>query len=141
MTETTSDRPRWAILAAAVAVIFGLGTIAVGGYTLFGGAEARAAAGKIVLFVLWFNFIAGFFYVIAGAGLFAWQRWAAHLSGAIAVATVGVFAAFLKHVLAGGEFELRTLAAMTVRSAVWIAIAIAAGRAFSRGPSGSPPAA
>jgi hypothetical protein len=54
---------------------------------------------------------------------------------------VGVFTAFLKHVLAGGEFEPRTLGAMTVRSLVWIAIAFAAGRAFNRAPSGAPPAA
>ena len=36
---------------------------------LFGGEAARAAAGQFMPFVLWFNFIAGFAYVVAGVGL------------------------------------------------------------------------
>jgi hypothetical protein len=136
MTMTSPARPRWAVLAAAVAVAFGLVTIVVGGRTLFGGPAARAAAGNIVLFVLWFNFIAGFVYVIAGAGLFAWRRWAALLSAVIAVTTIAVFAAFGLHVLAGGAFEPRTVGAMAVRSLVWVAIAVAACRALG----GAPPA-
>ena len=130
MAMTTPARPRWAVLAAAVAVAFGMVTIVVGGRTLFGGPAARAAAGNIVLFVLWFNFIAGFAYVVAGAGLLAWRRWAAPLSAVIAVTTIAVFVAFGIHVLAGGAFEARTVGAMAVRSLVWIAIAVAACRAF-----------
>lgn len=130
MTETMSVRPRWATWTAVLAVAFGLVTIAVGGRTLFGGPAARDEAGNIVLFVLWFNFIAGFAYVAAGAGLFAWRRWAAQLSAVIALATVGVFAALGLHILAGGAFEARTVGAMTLRSLVWIAIAVAACRAL-----------
>jgi hypothetical protein len=129
-----TTRPRWAVLAAAVAAAFGVVTIVVGGHTLFGGPDARAAAGDIVMFVLWFNFLAGFAYVAAGAGLFWWRRWAAQLSAAIAAATVAVFAAFGLHVLAGGAFEARTVGAMTLRSLVWIAIAVAACRALGCGP-------
>lgn len=66
MTETISARPRWVVLAALVAVGFGIVTIIVGGKTLFGGQVERASAGNIVPFVLWFNFIAGFAYIIAG---------------------------------------------------------------------------
>jgi hypothetical protein len=126
MAEAKSLCPRWAVAAAFIAVIFGIVTIIVGGKTLFGGPEERAAAGNIVLFVLWFNFIAGFAYVIAGVGLFFWQRWAAQLSVAIAAATVAVFIAFGVHVLLGGGFEARTVGAMIIRSAVWIAIAASA---------------
>jgi hypothetical protein len=133
MAVTSPARPRWAVLAAAVAVAFGMVTIAVGGRTLFGGPVARAAAGNIVLFVLWFNFIAGFAYVIAGAGLFAWRRWAARLSAVIAVTTIAVFAAFGLHVVAGGAFEARTVGAMALRSLVWVAIAVAACRALGCG--------
>lgn len=134
MARTSSARPRWALLAAAVAVAFGMVTIVVGGRTLFGGPAARAAAGNIVLFVLWFNFTAGFAYVIAGMGLFAWRRWAALLSAVIAVTTIAVFAAFGLHVLAGGAFEARTVGAMAVRSLVWVAIAVAACRALGCAP-------
>jgi hypothetical protein len=124
-------RPTWALVAAAVAVAFGLLTLISGGSALFGGAAARAAVGDAVPFVLWFNFLSGFFYVLAGVGLFLWKRWAAQLSALLAIAIVIVFAAFGWHVAAGGAFEMRTVAAMILRSTVWIAIAIAARRAFT----------
>ena len=130
MIGTISSRPCWATLAGLVAAVFGVVTIVVGGKTLFGDPAERAAAGNIVPFVLWFNFIAGFAYVIAGYGIFLWKRWAAQLSMAIAIATVAAFIAFGIHILLGGAFEIRTVGAMTVRSFVWIAIAIAAYRAY-----------
>jgi len=139
MIGPMSLRPRWAIAAALIAVVFGIVTIIVGGKTLFGGAEERTAAGNIVPFVLWFNFVAGFAYVIAGFGLFLWKRWTAQLSAAIAVATIVVFIAFGVHIFLGGAFEDRTVGAMIIRSAVWIAIAASACRAlgcFRRGTSG-----
>jgi hypothetical protein len=123
-------RPRWAIAAALVAILFGIITLIVGGKTLFGGVEGRAAAGHIVPFVLWFNFLAGFAYIVAGLGLFLWKRWAARLSVAIALATVLVFIAFGSHIIVGGAFEMRTLGAMVIRSAVWLVIAISACRAL-----------
>ena len=97
---------------------------------MFGDPSERAAAGKIVPFVLWFNFITGFAYVIAGYGMFLWKRWAAQLSAAIAIATVATFIAFGIHILLGGEFEIRTVGAMTVRRFVWIVIAVAARRSL-----------
>lgn len=58
-----------------IAVGFGLLTIKEGGAILFGGEAAQASAGNFVPFVLWFNFLAGFAYVIAGAGLWLRHRW------------------------------------------------------------------
>ena len=105
--------------AAAVAVIFGLLTVASGGRALFGGVDM----GAVVPFVLWFNFVAGFAYVLAGVGLWRGARWAPMLSLAIAVTTAAVFAAFLWHVGAGGAWEIRTMGAMVLRTGVWIVIA------------------
>jgi hypothetical protein len=141
MTRPTKNhserrRPRWAPVLALVAVAFGIVTIVVGGKTLFGGPEEIAAAGNIVPFVLWFNFVAGFAYVMAGVGLFLWKRWAAQLSAAIAAATIVVFIAFGIHVFFGGAFESRTVGAMIIRSIIWIVIAVSACRAlgcFQRG--------
>ncbi len=123
-----SDRPRWALVAAVVAVLFGILTVVSGGRALFGGEAARAAVGNAVAFVLWFNFLGGFAYVLAGVGLFLWRRWAALLSAAIALATLLVFAALGWHIASGGAFEMRTLVAMVLRSGIWIAIAIPACR-------------
>lgn len=111
---------RWdLIIAAGVATVFGLLTIAAGGRALFGGVEARAAVGDAVPFVLWFNFLAGFFYVLAGVGLFARQSWAARLSIAILFATILVMLAFAGHLLLGGAYEMRTVGAMSLRTVVW----------------------
>lgn len=128
MNASIPRAPRWIAVLALVAIVFGVATIIAGGRTLFGSLEARAAAGDIVSFVLWFNFAAGFAYVIAGIGIFLSRRWAAHLSVAIAVGTIAVFIALGIHILAGLAFEARTVGAMIVRSAVWIVIAVSTWR-------------
>ncbi len=79
-------------------------------------------------FVLWFNFIAGFAYVAAGMALWRRLGWAAWLALCIGLATALVFAAFGIHVLTGGAFEVRTVAAMALRTAVWLGIATLALR-------------
>lgn len=130
-------RPGWAAPAAVVAVLFGALTIVSGGRALFGGSEARAAVGDAVPFVLWFNVVFGFLYVLAGVGLYLWRRWAAQLAVVIAVATLAVFAAFGWAAATGSPFEMRTVGAMLLRSAVWIVIAVPACRALGcRGSSG-----
>ncbi|WP_246040416.1 hypothetical protein [Roseovarius arcticus] len=109
-------------------VLFGLLTILAGGRALFGGADARAAVGNAVPFVLWFNFLAGFAYVGAGAGLFFRRSWAVRLSIGILVATILVMIAFGVHLLIGGAYEMRTVAAMSLRTVIWGAIVGAAIR-------------
>jgi hypothetical protein len=128
VSHSGSARPRWAIAAAIAAVLFGALTLWSGGRVLFGGTAARAEVGNVVGFVLWFNFLCGFFYVFAGMGLFLWKRWAAPMSAGIAIATLLVFVAFGWHVAMGGAFEMRTVWAMMLRSGFWIAIAIPACR-------------
>jgi len=136
MPDNRDRRPRWALATGAFVIIFGILTVFSGGRALFGGAAARAAVGDAVPFVLWFNFLAGFAYIAAGAGLIAWRRWAGLLAAIIAVATLAVFAAFAGHVVAGGAYEMRTVGAMSLRSLLWLAVAWASLRAFAkRAPS------
>lgn len=130
MPDSRSRRPRWAVAAGLFAIAFGMVTVGVGGRTLFGGPAVAAAAGDIVPFVLWFNFGAGFAYIVAGIGLLAWRAWAATLAAAIALSTIAVFAAFGVHVLLGGAYEARTVGAMAVRTLLWTGIAAAAWNAF-----------
>ena len=127
---TTLKQPRgWQIsLLSIVAVLFGLLTIKEGGAVLLGDEAAVAAAGNYVPFVLWFNFVAGFAYVIAGAGLWMQQRWAVWLAVAIAAATALTFAAFGAHMVSGGAYEQRTVIAMSLRTFTWVAIATIAWR-------------
>lgn len=126
--RTSKDYTIWLMRAAAiVALVFGATTIRAGGSVLFG--DGAQYAGNVVGFVLWFNFLAGFAYVAAGMGLWLRRRWSALLALAIAAATVLMFGAFGICVAAGGPFEARTAWAMTLRSVVWIAIALLALRA------------
>lgn len=87
------------------------------------GAAEQAAAGGAVPFVLWFNFLSGFVYVLAGAGIAMGRRWAAGMAIALAAAIAAMFALFGLHVLQDGAFEMRTVGAMTLRLVVWIAVA------------------
>lgn len=122
--KVSHNRPLMA--AGAVAVLFGILTIVSGGRVLFGGAAAQAAAGDTVPFVLWFNFLSGFAYVLAGLGIATGRRWAVTLSIALAVAIASVFALFGLYVYQGAAFEMRTVGAMSLRLLVWIAIAAVA---------------
>jgi len=120
----------WAI--SLVAAVFGLLTIKEGGTILLGDEAARTAAGNYVPFVLWFNFVCGFAYVVAGIGLWLQQRWAAWLAVFIVAATVLTFAAFGVHVYSGGAYEQRTVIAMSLRILVWVVIATVAAQALRR---------
>jgi len=124
----SEKRPLYLWVMATVAIAFGALTIKSGGSVLFFDGEARAAAGNYVAFVLWFNFLAGFAYILAGVGLFLRKTCAVKLAIAIAAATLAVFAAFGVHVLNGGAFEMRTVIAMSLRSMVWVTIALLAWR-------------
>lgn len=114
--------PIWINIISIIVVLFGLATIKEGGATLFT-TEGRIAAGKYVPFVLWFNFIAGFIYIVAGIAIFKHKTCSKRLSTVIAIATTIVFILFGIHVLNGGEYEVRTVVAMTIRSTLWILIA------------------
>jgi hypothetical protein len=110
-------------ITSIVAVAFGAMTIKEGGSVLFIDGEARQAAGNYVYFVLWFNFIAGFFYVGTGIGIWQEKSWALPASITIAVLTLLIFGAFGFHVALGGEYDTRTVVAMSLRTLVWGVIA------------------
>ncbi|SDX98525.1 hypothetical protein SAMN05444358_1294, partial [Ruegeria halocynthiae] len=55
---------------ANATALFSLLTIFSGGTALFGGATAKAAVGDAVPFVLWFNFLAGFVYLLGAFAIF-----------------------------------------------------------------------
>lgn len=115
---------------AIAAIVFGVMTVLTGGRALFGSLESRAGFGSAVPFVLWFNFLAGFVYIVAGAGLLLCRHWAVYTSLFVAVSTILVFVAFGVHVIGGGAFERRTIWALIIRSFFWIAVTIVAIRAF-----------
>jgi hypothetical protein len=137
MKQIHSDRTIAIWIVSAVAIGFGLATIKSGGEVLFGGNIYQNAAGNYVSFVVWFNFLAGFIYLVAGVGIWMRRNWAVWLSLSIAIATVIVFSILGMHILNGGRYETRTVAAMSLRSMVWICIFIFAYRKILRQSNGA----
>jgi hypothetical protein len=121
-------------MAAVLAIGFGLLTILSGGAALRG----MAGMGAVVPFVLWFNFCAGFAYVLAGVLLWQDSRWAFPLALALFLTTAGVFAAFGLRVSQGGAFEMRTVWSMTLSSLFWAGMAWVAWPVGADGQPASP---
>jgi hypothetical protein len=104
---------------ATIALVFSLLTISSGGQVIFGSDQARSAAGNYMPFIVWFNFVAGFAYVVAGIGLATVQVWAGRLALVIAIATALAFLIFGIFAITGTPYELRTVGAMTLRTGLW----------------------
>ena len=115
-------------IAGAAAIAFGLVTLISGGSALFGLVDM----GAVVPFVLWFNFLAGFAYVIGGRLLMIGHRLALPVALTILIATATVFAVFGWRVFAGDAFEMRTVGAMTLRTLFWAAMVWVAMKARGR---------
>lgn len=115
-------------IAGAAAIAFGLLTLISGGSALFGAVDM----GAVVPFVLWFNFLAGFAYVIGGLLLMTGHRLALPVALTILIATATVFAVFGWRVFAGDAFEMRTVGAMTLRTLFWAAMVWVAMKAWGR---------
>ena len=116
-------RPPLIRVLAVAAGVFSVLTITSGGMALFGSPTARAAYGFVVPFVLWFNFLSGFAYLLAAYGLYTGRRWGGALAAFIAITTVLVFMTFGVAVALGVPFEMRTVGAMFVRTAFWLGLA------------------
>ncbi len=128
------DTARWIKPTSIAATVFGIATIASGGMALFGGAATLGAVGDAVPFVLWFNFLAGFAYVLGGVAIFLDWPSAGRIAGLIAAATGLVFIALIFVASRGTAFEWRTIGAMTLRTGFWLVLALALHRHTARQP-------
>ena len=111
-------------ILSVIAVVFGLLTLKEGGSVIFNIGSARQAAGNFVPYVVWFNFLSGFFYIAAGIGLWLRKRWAVTLSFALVISIALTYIVFGIHVLNGGPYEMRTVYAMALRTFLWVVISI-----------------
>ncbi len=125
---TIRKRPAWIWIAAIVAVVFGLMSVKSGGSVLFLNGDARYVAGGYVSLVLWFNYLAGFFYVTIGIGIWQERPWVPSATATLAILTLLVFGVFGIEIIYGGDDDLRTIIAMSVRTLVWVVIAITSWR-------------
>lgn len=125
----THPRSRTQRLTAFVAALFGLATIVSGGRILLGLADAGYA---VVRPVLLFNSIMGVVYVIAAVVILRDVGRGRMLAVGIALVNAAVLLAIVARRASGGVVAEETLAAMTLRAGVWVAIAIALARELGR---------
>ena len=109
---------------AGIALLFGIATLVSGGNALFDLYRTETSTAKIVPFVLHFNFAAGFAYIATGAGLMLKRGWAPISALAGAAATAIVVLGLVGWILAGNAYEMRTVVAMSLRTAFWSSLAI-----------------
>ncbi len=110
-------------LVSIIAIIFGLVTIKSSGSVIFIDGSFRAEQGNFVPFIVWFNFSMGFVYIVTGFSIWKEERNGVWLSFFIIVATILAFAIFGTHILQGGEYEIKTVYAMTARISIWTVLA------------------
>src|SRR4030065_159475 len=115
-----------------------MGARFAGGVACFASLGSPPDFGDVFPCALWFNFLAGFFYIVAGAGLLLCRRWAVYTSLFVAVSTILVFVAFGVHVIGGGAFERRSISPVTIRSLFWIPVTVVSIRAMKRTPNLGP---
>lgn len=132
MNSFPKTKPKSMIILAMIALVFGAATIYSGGEVLFVDGAGRTRAGDYIGFIVWFNFIAGFIYLVAAYGLYKSKQWSVLFSKIIVIATLIAFGALGVYIFNGGAFEIRTLAAMILRSSVWVAIAYFATKQMNK---------
>ena len=119
ISSTIPARPVWLKAIAIFALIFGTVTLFSSSSVLFGPEIARTSAGAYVPFVVWFNFAAGFLYIAAAIGIWLAKPWTIILAALIAFATAVTALLFARYANAGGNFEMRTVGALVIRTGFW----------------------
>ena len=119
-TQSTSF---WLKGVAVLAMLFGALTLFSAGNILFGADRVRELAGAYIPFVVWFNFAAGFLYILTAVGIWLGRKWTFNLAIFIAAATIVTALAFGIQVSQGAAFEMRTVGALAIRTGFWSVIA------------------
>lgn len=127
--------PSWVQRSCAlVAAVFGTATILAGGRILLGIGDAGYT---VVRPVLLFNTGMGVLYLAAAVLILRNPLRGRLLAAGIALLNVIVLVAIVARRATGGAVADETLVAMTLRSAVWIAIAVVLGRALGSRHAGA----
>lgn len=128
--------PKRVAVAAVIAFVFGLATLAAGTRVLLGADPGYAVFRPL----LWFNTAMGVAYV--AVALFAWRgsRWGTRGAAAIALANLAVLGAVACLHGPAGPVAGTSVQAMAFRTAVWVALfmlLLGSGRGRAPGPDAS----
>ncbi len=100
------------------AILFGILTVFSGGQNLFN-PEVIKTQGNIIPVILWFNFLAGFLYIVTGIGVLKRKRIALRLTSMLSAMNIVAFLYLLNHIYSNGLYETRTVFAMSFRMVFW----------------------
>ncbi len=130
---TTAARGRARSVAAAIGVLFGLATLVAGGGVLLGADPGYQVYRPLLVY----NTGMGAAYLAAGIGIWGNRPWGTYAAGAIALANAVVLVSVIALHRSGAGVAEESVRAMTLRTVVWVVIAIAVGRARppGRGPT------
>lgn len=118
-----------------LACLFGLMTIIQGAKALGLWGNIAPQNSEIVPLVLQFNFLSGFLYVLAGLLIIKFQVIGLWLARVLAVAIFSVVIYLTWHIIMGGAFMPKTVAAMLMRLLFWVAFAYWAQRKMTTKPA------
>ena len=99
-------RPVWIWIAAIVAVTFGLMSIRSGSNLLILDGKVISVGGDYVSFLIWFNTLAGFFYVAIGIGIWQERPWVPSATISLAILTLLVFGIFVIYIFEASNYFL-----------------------------------
>lgn len=95
---------------------FGLMTLFMSTSVIFDLFGIREKEGNYVLFVVWANFICGFFYLVGAYGFISHKNWLPKIMTAASALLIITFAGLFLHIQNGGIYEVKTIGAMTFRT-------------------------
>jgi hypothetical protein len=103
------------IIAGFVSALFGLLTLFAGGSVILNLFGMREKEGNYILFVVWANFICGFFYLFASYGFFKLKKWTTPLMKISIWILVAAFIVLIAWIIDDKPFENKTIVALTFR--------------------------
>ena len=110
------------ILAAGIAVLFGVATLFAGSRVLLGSDPGYEVCRPLLLY----NTAMGVAYLAAGVALWRNVNAGRYAAGAIFLLNLAVLVAIVVIYRSGGAVAVDSLRAMTLRTVVWLALFIAA---------------
>lgn len=109
------------------AIIFGIMTIFSGGQNLFN-SEVIKTQGNVIPEILWFNFSAGFVYLLIATLVLMQKKIALRITATLSALNFVALLHLINHVSQNGAYEVKTIFAMSFRTIFWFAFLIALSR-------------
>jgi uncharacterized membrane protein HdeD (DUF308 family) len=115
-----------------VSALFGLLTLFAGGSVILNLFGMREKEGNYILFVVWSNFICGFFYLFASYGFFKLKKGTTPLMKISIWILVAAFIVLIAWIINDKPFENKTIVALTFRILLTTGFFLISGKYISK---------